>query len=71
MRKTQQGAFEHFKEIYKDQPELVKLARPEALPASVQVMVHKGANAKDRRYEMESVYPDAKVFVQEWCPGPE
>lgn len=33
----QQHAFERFKVIFKDQPELVKLTRPEALPASVWV----------------------------------
>lgn len=34
---TKQQAYERFKVIFKDQPELVELARPEALPASVRV----------------------------------
>lgn len=35
---TQQQAYVRFKEIFKEQPELVKLARPEALPASVTLL---------------------------------
>jgi cell division protein FtsX len=68
---TRQEAFERFKKIYKDQPELVKLARPEALPASVNVMVRKGDTAKDHKRAIEAAYPDAEVTVRDWCPPPE
>lgn len=38
------AAYERFKVMFKDQPELVKLARPEALPASVWVAVAPGVD---------------------------
>lgn len=68
---TQQQAYEHFKELFKDQPELVRLARPEAMPASVYIMVRKGDTAKAREREMKATYPEASVTVTDWCPPPE
>lgn len=68
---TRQQAFERFKEIYKNQPDLVKLARPQAMPASVHVMVRKGDTAKDRKSAIEATFPDAEVMIQDWCPPPE
>ena len=35
---TQQEAYERFKQVFAEQPELVELARPEALPASVTLL---------------------------------
>ena len=35
---TKAENFEHFKEMFADQPELVKLARVEAIPASIQLL---------------------------------
>jgi hypothetical protein len=35
---TKAENFEHFKELFKDQPELVELARVEAIPASIQLL---------------------------------
>jgi cell division protein FtsX len=68
---TRQQAFERFKETFKDQPELVKLARPEALPASVQLMVRKGTTAKQAEPALRADFPDAEVSFQNWCPPPE
>jgi hypothetical protein len=68
---TQQQAYEHFKELFKEQPELVRLARPEAMPASVYLMVRKGDTAKARKRQMEASYPEADVTVMDWCPPPE
>ena len=34
-QETQAQAYERFKEIYANQPELIELTRPESLPASV------------------------------------
>lgn len=68
---TRQQAFKHFKELFKSQPDLVKLARPEALPAAVYVMVRQGDTAKDRKSAVEATFPDAEVVVRDWCPPPE
>lgn len=68
---TRQQAFEHFKETFKDQPELVELARPEALPASVQLMVRKGGTAKQVEPELRADFPGAEISYQNWCPPPE
>ncbi|SFP83989.1 hypothetical protein SAMN05421810_103574 [Amycolatopsis arida] len=35
---TQQQAYERFREIFKDRPDLLEIARPEALPASITVL---------------------------------
>lgn len=68
---TQQQAYEHFKELFKEQPELVRLARPSAMPASVYLMVRKGDTAKAREKQMVATYPEADVTVTDWCPPPE
>ncbi|TDV54125.1 permease-like cell division protein FtsX [Actinophytocola oryzae] len=42
---TKAEAYERFKKIFADQPELVELARPEALPASVTIRPTPGTDA--------------------------
>ena len=68
---TRQQAFKRFKEIYKDQPNLVDLARPEALPASVTLMVRKGTTGKQVKNALQAEFPDAEVTIQSFCPEPE
>lgn len=67
---TRQEAYEHFKEIFKDQPDLVDLARPEALPAAVHLMVRKGTTAKQVEKAMRAEFPGSEINVQSWCPPP-
>ena len=67
---TRQEAYVKFKEIFADQPELVELARPEALPAAVHLMVRKGTTAQQVEGELRGEFPDAEVTVQDFCPGP-
>lgn len=43
---TKAEAYKRFKEIFADQPELVELARPEALPASVRVRPADGIDVR-------------------------
>jgi cell division protein FtsX len=68
---TRQQAYERFKETFKDQPDLVELARPESLPASVQLMVRKGTTAKQQEAALRAEFPDAQVDFQNLCPPPE
>lgn len=67
---TRQEAFENFKETFAGQPELVELARPEALPASVKLMVHEGSTAKQFEGALRRQFPDAEVTTTAWCPEP-
>ena len=39
---TQQEAYERFKQTFAQQPELVELARPEAMPASLTLLPAEG-----------------------------
>ena len=50
---TQSEAYERFKEIFKDQPELLEQARPEALPASIQVEPAKGVSNAELAGELD------------------
>lgn len=44
---TQQEAYQRFKEIFAEQPELLELARPEVLPASVTLLPAEGVYPGD------------------------
>ncbi|HYQ61882.1 permease-like cell division protein FtsX [Actinophytocola sp.] len=68
---TRQQAYKRFKETFADQPDLVDNARPEALPASVKLMVRKGSMAKDLKGALQDEFSDAEVVIQDWCPAPE
>jgi hypothetical protein len=67
---TRQEAYDRFKVIFADQPELVEKARPEALPASVQLVVRKGSTGKQVEGALRAEFPDAEVTVQDGCPPP-
>lgn len=64
---TRQRAFERFKEIFKDQPELLKLARPEALPASVYVLPIRGIRPEDLANRMRTQFPTAGKITPDAC----
>lgn len=68
---TRQEAYEHFKEVFKDQPELVELARPESLPAAVHLVVRKGMTGKEVKDSLRRQFDYVEVTAQEWCPPPE
>lgn len=65
---TRQQAYAKFKETFADQPELVKLARPEALPAAVHLMVRAGTMAQQFEGELRVEFPEAEVNIQGFCP---
>jgi FtsX-like permease family protein len=68
---TRQQAYKRFRETFADHPDLADLARPEALPASVNLMVGKGSTAKDLKGALQREFSDAEVAIQDWCPPPE
>ena len=45
VEQTQQQSYEEFKRLFADQPELLKIARPESLPAAVKIMPKPGVSA--------------------------
>jgi hypothetical protein len=67
---TRQESYEKFKETFAEQPELVKLARPEGLPATVYLMVREGSTAKQLESALRAEFPDAQLMIREWCPEP-
>lgn len=67
---TRQRAFERFKEIFKDQPELVKLTRPEALPASVWVLPSRRVQPGDLAASLRTDLPEADDIRSDACVQP-
>jgi cell division protein FtsX len=57
---TKAEAFERFKETFKGQPELVKLARVEAIPATVKVLPAGGITSRDLADQLRTAYPSAQ-----------
>jgi cell division protein FtsX len=68
---TRQQAYQRFKKIFADKPDLVDKASPDALPASVNLVVRKGTKGKDVKTALEGEFPDAEVSTQDYCPPPE
>jgi hypothetical protein len=68
---TRAEAYTRFKETFKDQPDLVDIARPEALPASLHLMVRKGSTAKDFQNALRAEFPGTELNIIDWCPPPE
>jgi len=66
---TRQEAYERYKDLFADQPELLDKARPEALPASVILMVRKGTTGKQVEGALQAEFQLADVMVQDFCPG--
>jgi hypothetical protein len=67
---TREQAYARFKEVFADQPGLVDKARPEALPASVRLVVRKGSTGKQVEAALRAEFPDAEVTVQDACFPP-
>lgn len=62
-----QQAFARFKEIFKDQPELLKIARAEALPASVYVLPVRGVKPEDLAARIRAEFPTAGDITPDAC----
>jgi hypothetical protein len=56
---TQQEAYERFKVIFKDQPDLVAVARPEALPASVYFKPADSVGKDQLLSDLKTAYPNS------------
>jgi hypothetical protein len=67
---TKRDAWERFKVLFADQPELVKLARPEAMPASVWLLPAAGTTPKDRAERLRDELPAADSVTTVSCPMP-
>lgn len=66
---TKMQAYERFKYVFANQPDLVKLARPEALPASVWAEV-RGPLRAELADQLRSEFPDAQEVKTDAClPG--
>ncbi|WP_326833814.1 permease-like cell division protein FtsX [Amycolatopsis rhabdoformis] len=57
---TKAEAYVRFKDLFKDDPELVRLTPPDALPASVTVVPVPGTDLKAYAAELGKRFPDAK-----------
>jgi FtsX-like permease family protein len=62
-RMTKAENYERFKEIFADQPELVELARLEAMPASAEVSPVRGVDAEDLADRFRRDLPQSDVSV--------
>jgi cell division protein FtsX len=61
MTETRDQAYAEFLEIFKDQPELIDLARPAALPSSVQVKPADGVSTGQLAKHLRAEFPAAEV----------
>jgi hypothetical protein len=59
---TQAEAFERFKEIFADEPELLELARPEALPASTGIRPVVGVDLNSFVDRLRQDYDDVSII---------
>ncbi|CRK55544.1 hypothetical protein [Alloactinosynnema sp. L-07] len=64
---TKAQGYERFKVIFKDQPELVKLARVEAIPASVIIGVAHGVDRARFAEELRTKFPTADEVRADAC----
>jgi FtsX extracellular domain len=62
-RRTKAENYEHFKEIFAGQPELVELARLEAMPASAEVRPVRGVEAEDLADRLRQEFAQSDVTV--------
>jgi FtsX extracellular domain len=58
---TKAAAYERFKVIFKDQPEMLRLARPEDLPASLTLAVGSQVGKDEMAAELRRTYAPAEV----------
>ncbi|MBP2319700.1 hypothetical protein JOF56_000085 [Kibdelosporangium banguiense] len=61
VQETKAQGYERFKKIFKDQPELVALAKPETLPASIMFSVDGSLSRSAVLSELRSTYASADV----------
>ncbi|OZM71130.1 hypothetical protein CFN78_21955 [Amycolatopsis antarctica] len=66
--RTRQESYEEFRRVFADQPEVVALARPESLPATVILLVRRGGVGVRAQGDLRAEFPDAEVAVQKACP---
>jgi hypothetical protein len=67
---TKREAWARFKVIFADRPELVKLGRPEAMPASLWLVPAEDASAADLAKRMRTELPAADSVTTVPCPMP-
>jgi FtsX extracellular domain len=65
--RDQEELFAEFKAIFAKQPELVKLASKEAMPASVRVKLRDSAPRAQTEEQLREAFPEATV-VEGYCP---
>jgi hypothetical protein len=58
---TRPQAFEEFQRVFKDQPDLLKIARPEALPASIWLVTAHDTKPADLATRLQTDLPAAKI----------
>jgi len=68
MPATKAENFEHFKEIFAEQEELVEMARVEAIPASVEVRPVAGVAVEALQKRLENEVPDVGTAQSMPCP---
>ncbi|RZS41313.1 hypothetical protein EV193_103635 [Herbihabitans rhizosphaerae] len=66
--RTRAESWEEFKRIFANQPDLLKTARPESLPASVLLVVRENTTSKQVEPQLRAEFPDSKVVTQDMCP---
>lgn len=67
---TKREAFARFKILFADQPELVKLARPEAMPASLWLLPAEGTTPADLVEWVRDTLPVVDSVATVRCPMP-
>ncbi|WP_345358216.1 permease-like cell division protein FtsX [Saccharopolyspora cebuensis] len=60
---TKEQAYVQFKEMFADDPHLVELASPEALPAGLQVLPLAGADVRALADDLRQEHPGARIEV--------
>lgn len=68
---TKIEAYQHFQQIFANQPDVLKLATPEAMPPNVQVSVDRGVDKNSLVTELRSAYSADRVDdICDAHPGP-
>lgn len=57
---NKEEAFEHFKVIFSDHPDKLKLGRAEAMPSGLKIMPNAGADVRALAEDLRPKYPQAK-----------
>ena len=67
---TKQQTYEQYQRMFADQPELLKLTRPDSLPAEVLVVPAPGVTAGDLADRLRKEFPEAKQVEKYDCNTP-